>query len=73
MQLQDIKNIDNMKKQAGTYGVMVAQIADNLQDLKKLVAKNKSIDIYERLLTELDEAQHQLYQASVKLAEAEDD
>ena len=61
MQLQDIQSIDDMKKQAGIYGVMAAQIADDLQDLKKVVAKNKSIDIYERLLTELDEAQHQLY------------
>lgn len=73
MELKDIKSIDDIKKQAGIYGVMAEQIADNLQDLKKLVAKNKSIDVYERLLDGLDEAQHQLYQASVKLAEAEDD
>lgn len=70
MQLQDIKTIDDMKKQADVLGVMTEQIADNLQDLKQIVAKKKDIDIYSQLLNDLNDAQHRLYQASIKLAEA---
>lgn len=71
MELKDIKTIDDMKKQAEIYGVMAEQIADNLQDLKKLVAEKKNIDIYDDLLNELDKAQHDLYQASIELANDE--
>lgn len=73
MELKDIKTIDDMKEQAGIYGVMAGQIADNLQDLKKLVAEKKDIDIYDDLLTDLDKAQHDLYQASIKLAETSEE
>ncbi|WP_323059064.1 hypothetical protein [Limosilactobacillus reuteri] len=72
MELKDIKTIDDMKKQAEIYGVMAEQIADNLQDLKKLVAEKKNIDIYDDLLNKLDKAQHDLYQASIELANDED-
>ncbi|WP_283586948.1 hypothetical protein [Limosilactobacillus vaginalis] len=72
MELQDIKTIDDMKKQAEVYGVIAEQVADNLQDLKKLVAKKKNIDIYNELLDKLDKAQHELYQASIELANGED-
>lgn len=72
MELKDIKTIDDMKKQAEIYGVMVEQIADNLQDLKKLVAEKKEIDIYSELLDKLDKAQHDLYLASIKLADEDD-
>lgn len=54
MELKDIKTIDDMKKQAEIYGVMVEQIADNLQDLKQIVAKKKDIDIYSQLLNDLN-------------------
>lgn len=72
MELQDIKTIDDMKKQAEVYGVIAEQVADNLQDLKKLVAKKKNIGIYNELLDKLDKAQHELYQASIELANGED-
>lgn len=72
MELKDIKTIDDMKKQAEIYGVMVEQIADNLQDLKKLVAEKKEIDIYSELLNRLDKAQHDLYLASIELADEDD-
>lgn len=72
MELQDIKTIDDMKKQAEIYGVMAEQIADNLQDLKKMVAEKKNIDVYGELLDSLDKAQHDLYQASILLANDED-
>lgn len=73
MQLRDVKSVDDMKRLAGVYGVMSEQIADNLQDLKHLVAKKQDIDIYSELLDELSEAQRSLYQASIKLSEIEDD
>lgn len=72
MELKDIKTIGDMKKQAEIYGVMAEQIADNLQDLKKLVAEKKEIDIYSELLNRLDKAQHDLYLASIKLADEDD-
>lgn len=72
MELKDVKSIDDMKKQAEIYGVMAEQIADNLQDLKKIVAKKKNIDIYSELLGKLDKAQRDLYQASIELASNED-
>ena len=68
MELQDIKTIDDMKNQAGIYGIMVEQIADNLQDFKKIVVKKQDIDIYSELLNKLDKAQHDLYTASIELA-----
>lgn len=73
MELKDIKTIDDMKKQAEIYGVMAEQIADNIQDLKHLVAKNQDIDVYADLLKKLNDAQRQLYQASGQLAEFDDE
>lgn len=72
MELQDIKTFDDMKKQAEIYATFAEQIADNLQDLKKVVAEKKNIDIYDDLLSKLDKAQHYLYQASIELANNED-
>ena len=73
MQLSDVKSIDDMKEQAGIYGVMLEQLADNLGDLQKVVAKKKDIDVYSQLLAVLSDAQHQVYKASIKLSEVEDD
>lgn len=71
MELKDIKTIDDMKKQAEIYGVMAEQIADNLQDMKKLsVLKSISTD-YVELLNQLNDAQYSLYRASQLLCEVE--
>lgn len=73
MELSDIKGISDMQQQAKVYGIMVEQIADNIQDLKHLVAKNQDIDVYADLLKKLNDAQRKLYQASGQLAEFDDE
>ena len=55
MQLRDVKSIDDMKEQAGIYGVMLEQLADNLGDLQRLVARKKDIDVYSQLLAVLSD------------------
>lgn len=72
MELQDIKGIDELKDQAGIYGVMVGQVADNLQDVKKLVAGKMDIDIYSSFLEQVSEAQSKLYEAAKILAEIDE-
>lgn len=59
---QDIKTINNLKEQSERYGIMIDQIADNIQDLKQLkLLKNSP--------SQLDTAQVLLYRASRILSE----
>lgn len=73
MELQDIKSIDGLKDQAGIYGVMIGQIADNLQDVKKLVSDKVDIDVYSDFLDQVSEAQSRLYEAAKILAEVDEE
>lgn len=59
---QDIKTINDLKEQSERYGIMIDQIADNIQDLKQLkLLKNSP--------SQLDTAQVLLYRASRILSE----
>lgn len=62
MELKDIKTTEDLKEQAERYGIMVDQIADNIQDLKQ-------IKLLKGNATQLDNAQALLYRASRILAE----
>lgn len=59
---QDIKTINDLKEQSERYGIMIDQIADNIQDLKQLkLLKNSP--------SQLDTAQVLLYRVSRILSE----
>lgn len=59
---QDIKTINDLKEQSERYGIMIDQIADNIQDLKQLkLLKNSP--------SQLDTAQVLLYRTSRILSE----
>lgn len=59
---QDTKTINDLKEQSERYGIMIDQIADNIQDLKQLkLLKNSP--------SQLDTAQVLLYRASRILSE----
>ena len=62
MELKDIKTIDDLKEQSERYGIMIDQLADNIQDLKQLKLINNSP-------SQLDTAQALLYRASRILSE----
>lgn len=62
MELKDIKTTEDLKEQTERYGIIVEQIADNIQDLKQLkLLKNSP--------SQLDTAQALLYRASRILSE----
>ena len=66
MELRDIKTIKDVQEQVARYGIMVEQVADNLQGLKK-------IDLLKGKQTPLDDAQALLYRASRLLAEMKEE
>lgn len=67
MELKDITTIEEFKNQLSIYGVIVEQLADNLQDLSKV-----DIDKNDEVMKKLNEAQSLLYQASRELGEVKD-
>lgn len=71
MELIDIKGIDAILEQAGIYSVVSEQLADNLQDFKKQIEKQKSTGDYDEILTLLSDAESLMYRASFKLSEIE--
>lgn len=60
MELKDIKTLEDVNNQLSIYGVIIEQLADNLQDLKSI-----PLDITPE---KLDVAQALLYRASRLLA-----
>lgn len=67
MELKDITTVEEFKNQLRIYGVIVEQLADNLQDLSK-VDINKNDEVMEKL----NKAQSLLYRASKELGEVKD-
>lgn len=67
MELKDITTVEEFKNQLSIYGVIVEQLADNLQDLSKV-----DIDNGNELMEKLNKAQSLLYQASRELGEVKD-
>ena len=67
MELKDITTVEEFKNQLSIYGVIVEQLADNLQDLSK-VDINKNDEVMEKL----NKAQSLLYRASKELGEVKD-
>ena len=72
MELQDIKGINAILDQTKIYGVISEQLADNLEDFKKLILKQKADGSYDDILSLLSDAESLIYQASSKLAEIEE-
>lgn len=67
MELKDITTIEEFKNQLSVYGVIVEQLADNLQDLSKV-----DVDNNDEVMKKLNKAQSLLYQASRVLGEVKD-
>lgn len=67
MELKDITTVEEFKNQLSIYGVIVEQLADNLQDLSKV-----DIDKKDEVIEKLNNAQSLLYQASRELGEVKD-
>lgn len=67
MELKDITTIEEFKNQLSVYGVIVEQLADNLQDLSKV-----DVDNNDEAMEKLNKAQSLLYQASRVLGEVKD-
>lgn len=67
MELKDITTVEEFKNQLSTYGVIVEQLADNLQDLSKV-----DVDNNDEAMGKLNKAQSLLYQASRELGEVKD-
>lgn len=67
MELKDITTVEEFKNQLSIYGVIVEQLADNLQDLSKV-----NIDKNDEVMEKLNKAQSLLYQASRELGEVKD-
>lgn len=72
MELQDIKGINAILDQTKIYGVISEQLADNLEDFKKQILKQKADGSYDDILSLLSDAESLIYQASSKLAEIEE-
>jgi hypothetical protein len=58
--------------QTKIYGVISEQLADNLEDFKKQILKQKADGSYDDILSLLSDAESLIYQASSKLAEIEE-
>lgn len=69
MELRDVKGIDAILDQAGIYSVVSEQLADNLQDYKKQIEKQKDTGDYDDILDLVAEAESLIYQASFKLSQ----
>ena len=72
MELQDIKGINAILDQTKIYSVISEQLADNLEDFKKQILKQKADGSYDDILSLLSDAESLIYQASSKLAEIEE-
>lgn len=72
MELQDIKGINAILDQTKIYGVISEQLADNLEDFKKQILKQKADGSYDDILSLLSDAESLIYQASSKFAEIEE-
>lgn len=71
MELDDVKGIDAIYEQVKIYSIVSEQLADNLQDLKKQIQKQRNEGDYDELLTLLSNAESLIYNASFKLSEIE--
>lgn len=70
-ELQDIKQPFDVKLQMVNYGVMAEMIGDYMQDIKHRIKEldpDGTNDEFTRQLDRINAAQHDIYQASIKLA-----